>query len=719
VAIKLVHTDVAQDAAFRARFQREVANARAVSGAFTAPVVDADVNAAVPWLVTAYLPGMSLENAVRAYGPLPVVSIRAVAIGLAEALVAIHRAGVVHRDLKPSNVILTPDGPRVIDFGIARSLDATTLTQTGAVLGTPAYMSPEQAGHGEVGPPADMFSLGGVLAYTATGSRPFGNGAVHEVLHRVVHEPPRLEEVADPWLRDVILQCMEKDASRRPDPAGLLRRLAPENAALLPHGTQWLPPGLARNLTTQATAPVPPAPGPQGMRHRPSRRLSRRVVLLGGAAGVVATGAAVAGAARLIGSGRPQGAILWTWIVPQTALGPTLIGDAVYVRAESAPQAADMRTGRLRWRGQVTLTQYNGLDDEVALTAVGGVGYAYEWTPGGGPVGLVALDLNTGRALWRSEGNAGRTAENVSPELVIAAPPVTAGMVCLPDVPDDLDDPEPDGAQTQPLDVLRAFDAGTGRPRWQYSAGEPIATPVTGAGGAFYFAGRDGGVHAVDAASGRRHWTTRINGQPAAAPVVAGRLVLVMTSTHGLYALDAGTGETRWEARPGGTKRIGTPVPVVADGTVYFGGNDGLIHAFDLASGTGRWTFKVGGDGNHYLPPLPSGRTVYVYNRVGAIYALDAATGRGRWRQPVTAALVERPPVERPVLAGGLVHIGGDAVYSFDQSTGRRVRKLETNDEDEPLGSVIRVAARGDVLYVLHDRASRPYKNISAIRARP
>jgi outer membrane protein assembly factor BamB len=381
-----------------------------------------------------------------------------------------------------------------------------------------------------------------------------------------------------------------------------------------------------------------------------------------------------------------------------------------------------MRTGRLRWRGQVTLTQYNGLYDEVALTAIGGVGYAYEWTAGGGPVGLVALDVNTGRALWRSEGNAGRTAENVSPELVIAAPPVTAGMVCLPDAPDDPDatgTQDPGGTQTPPLEVLRAFDAATGRPRWQYSADEPIATPATAAGGAFYFGGRDGGVHAVDAASGRRHWTTRINGQPAAAPVVAGRLVLVMTSRHALYALDAATGETRWEAQAGGTKRIGTPVPVVADGAVYFGGNDGTIHAFDLASGTGRWTFKVGGDGNHYLPPLPGGRTVYVYNRVGAIYALDAATGRGRWRQPVTAALVERPPVERPVLAGGLLHIGGNAVYSFDPSTGRRVRKLETNDEDEPLGSVIRVAARGDVLYVLHDRASRPYKNISAIRARP
>lgn len=172
VAIKVVHAALAGDPGFRARFAREIAAARAVSGAFTAPVIDADADAPAPWLVTTYLPGHSLQRIVDGSGPLPPWSVSTLGAGLAEALVAIHRAGVVHRDLKPSNVLLTPDGPRVIDFGVARAAELSAVTRTGATVGSPGYLSPEQATGAESGPAGDVFSLGAVLTYAATGHRP-------------------------------------------------------------------------------------------------------------------------------------------------------------------------------------------------------------------------------------------------------------------------------------------------------------------------------------------------------------------------------------------------------------------------------------------------------------------------------------------------------------------------------------------------------------------
>src|SRR5262252_3371017 len=178
VAVKLIRPELAADPEFRARFAREVAAARHVSGMFTAAVVDADPEGPQPWLVTAYVPGPSLSAAVGRHGPLPVSSVLTLAAGLAEGLGAVHAAGMVHRDLKPSNVLLASDGPRIIDFGIARALDAPALTQTGGVLGSPEFMSPEQALGRPAGPASDIFSLGAVVTYAATGASPFGDGTV-------------------------------------------------------------------------------------------------------------------------------------------------------------------------------------------------------------------------------------------------------------------------------------------------------------------------------------------------------------------------------------------------------------------------------------------------------------------------------------------------------------------------------------------------------------
>ena len=251
VAVKVIRPQLAEDAAFRARFAREVSAARKVGGLFTAQVVDADLDSPVPWLVTAYVPGMSLAEAVERQGPLPAATLLALAAGLAEGLSAIHAAGVIHRDLKPSNVLLAPDGPRIIDFGISSAADATSLTGTGIMIGSPGFMSPEQAEGMPVGPSSDIFSLAGVLVFAGRGEGPFGSGDTAALLYRVVHGTPNLDHVPDK-IRPLISRCLSRSAAARPTAPEFLAELAaayPTAADL----TDWLPTGLLK-LSAQRAA---------------------------------------------------------------------------------------------------------------------------------------------------------------------------------------------------------------------------------------------------------------------------------------------------------------------------------------------------------------------------------------------------------------------------------------------------------------------------------
>ena len=225
VAVKLIRPELADDPSFRRRFAQEVSAARRVSGIFTAPVVDADPDGPQPWLVTAYVAGPSLSDAVEARGPMPVGSVLTLAAGLAEGLGAVHAAGVVHRDLKPSNVLLASDGPRIIDFGISRAMDSAWLTNVGtAVVGSPGFMSPEQAEGRDVGPATDVFSLGGVLAYAATGQAPFGAGSASALLYRVVYGSAATGHVPA-RLRPLVERCLAKDPADRPSTEELLAEL--------------------------------------------------------------------------------------------------------------------------------------------------------------------------------------------------------------------------------------------------------------------------------------------------------------------------------------------------------------------------------------------------------------------------------------------------------------------------------------------------------------
>jgi serine/threonine protein kinase len=265
VAVKAIRPELASDPQFRIRFAREVAAARTVSGMFTAMVVGADVDGPIAWLATAYVPGPSLAEAVNEHGPLPEASLLALAAGLAEALAAIHAAGVTHRDLKPSNVLLAEDGPRVIDFGISRAAESTTLTQTGLTIGSPGFMSPEQAIGTEVGPPSDIFSLGTVLAFAATGKGPFGGGTTASLLYRVVHETPDLDGVPAA-VRPVIERCLVKDPAQRPTAVALLDAVG----ALQPTGN-WLPDSVIRMAAAPPSLSPPPGqPAPTAIDGTPA-----------------------------------------------------------------------------------------------------------------------------------------------------------------------------------------------------------------------------------------------------------------------------------------------------------------------------------------------------------------------------------------------------------------------------------------------------------------
>src|ERR1700761_5981169 len=254
VAVKVIRPELADDPGFRSRFAREVTAARNVGGLFTARVVDADPDAPAPWVATAYVAGPSLAEAVERHGALPAAPVVRLAAGLAEGLAAIHAAGVVHRNLKPTNVLLSCDGPRVVDFGISQAVDTTMLAKTGMVMGSPGFMSPEAVNAEEAGPPSDIFSLGGVLAFAATGEGRFGTGPSPALVYRVLTKEPYLSRVP-PELRGMVRRCLSKDPAGRPTAEDLLAGLGGGRL-----GAHW--------------AAHPPGGAPDG--RRPARRTRGR-----------------------------------------------------------------------------------------------------------------------------------------------------------------------------------------------------------------------------------------------------------------------------------------------------------------------------------------------------------------------------------------------------------------------------------------------------------
>jgi hypothetical protein len=379
VAVKTIKIELAEEPDFRTRFAQEVAAARRVSGAFTAPVVAADPEADVPWLATAYVPAPALSRLVRECGPLPVPAVRWLAAGCAEALESIHGAGLVHRDLKPSNVLVSPDGPRVIDFGVARPAERIQLTVTRGAVGTPAYMAPEQARDTRQATMAsDIFSLGATMLFAATGHAPYQGETVMDVLVRLATEPPDLTGLPDD-LAGIVRACLQRDPRQRPSSAGVLARLAPSlnvqdgghdvAAAALPGPALALiaeyrrdprpQAGDAADDSDDATFGSQPAPAAArrarpGGAARPGRR--RRVVLAAGTA---------AAAAALIGAGTAIGFAAWDDTRP---LPPPPPPGTIMVPASQASLSA-------RQAGRPQIAFYQTFGDSNTVFVLHGVGW--------------------------------------------------------------------------------------------------------------------------------------------------------------------------------------------------------------------------------------------------------------------------------------------------------------------------------------------------------
>ena len=367
VAVKLIHPAHAGTPHFRERFAREIEAARRVGGFHTAPVVDADPHADPPWMVTAYIEGPSLQDAVSRYGPMPPDRLRALGAGLAEGLAAIHASGLVHRDLKPANVILAADGPRIIDFGIARAVDATTgLTTTGSVVGTIAYMSPEQIRGESVGPASDVFSLGCVLAFAATGRPPFTGDSVAAVMFRIVNQPPDLTGMAEAGLAGLIMRCLAKNAAERPGVPAVL-------AALTGRG---LAPAAAPAPALAATpAPAPAGDEPPTQTHASAARAHTPS----------GTGASHARRAR------QPGKVIAVWVIAAVttvaaAIAAALVYGVPTLTGRTAPRATDLSvTGPVPLQDRTLPTQigaqFGGISfsPDGRLLAAGSGGRAYLW----------------------------------------------------------------------------------------------------------------------------------------------------------------------------------------------------------------------------------------------------------------------------------------------------------------------------------------------------
>ncbi|MFE7837988.1 RodZ domain-containing protein [Streptomyces sp. NPDC057474] len=343
VAVKVAHPELAADRHFRARFRAEVEAARKVGGFHTAPVVDADPDAEAPWLATAYIPGPTLSDLLAERGPMDEHQLRLLGAALAEALQAVHACGLVHRDLKPGNIIMAEDGPRVLDFGIARAVESTRLTSTGAAFGTPGYLAPEQAQGLEVTGATDVFALGAVLVAAAGGSA-FGDGTPMGLMYRSVHEPADLSEVPQ-GLRPLVAACLCKNPTDRPTPDSLLNLLPPDAAPHPPAPATPLTPDTSEEAPTLFVGHRPPIPAA-----RPRARGPAMAVVA-----LVTVGALVGGAVYLAnrdgGSGTPSASGSKSSLTPSAGAPPGGTGGGI----TDPPEGGDAADGGDKARDEVTV----------------------------------------------------------------------------------------------------------------------------------------------------------------------------------------------------------------------------------------------------------------------------------------------------------------------------------------------------------------------------
>lgn len=611
VAVKVVHARFARDPEFRGRFRQEVAAARRVSGAFTAPVVDADPEAERPWMATLFIPGSTLAEQVKRNGPMGSGELRRLMAGLAEALRDIHRVGVVHRDLKPSNVLLAEDGPKVIDFGISRPKDSELRTETGKLIGTPPFMAPEQFRRPrEVGPAADVFALGSVMVHAATGRGPFDSDSPYVVAYQVVHDEPDLAGVPGN-LAPLVSRCLAKEPEDRPTPDELMHELRSVAAS---YDTQTFIPSQRALGDVPETGPVESAEPPEkapveapvepsapergreagaerrspepepGARTRigaPGRRT--RIALAAGALVVVLAGGAL-GAGRLLGDDGARGAAggshsaspaLSPW-----SSRPAEGGDGAGPGVGSAgmPQCA--------YGAQRLLCVQSGL--------------------------VSALDASGGRVLWR-HALAGS-------DLPSEAPALAGGLALV---------------VTHSGRVVEALGPASGATRWQrdLSAYRSLRT----AGGFLLLSAADGTVTGVDAATGEDAWSRRIPGvsEPYFTSFPDDPLAYASSvSDDGhtrITAVDPATGKVRWDERFSGTFQLagtsGGSLVLLAQGEGY-GSVDAVVRYYPAQKVSLRVKLGVG---LQEVRAAVRGDRVYLLAFDGTLAAVDTVAGKQVW----------------------------------------------------------------------------------------
>jgi outer membrane protein assembly factor BamB len=652
-ALKLIRRDLAADPVFRERFRREIAAAALVSGLYTAPVLDADADGPQPWFAAAYVPAPTLYEGVAAIGAMPEPAVRALGAGLAEALQAVHGAGLVHRDLNPGNVLLAEDGPRIIDFGIAKVTDATRLTGTEGMLGTLAFMAPEQIADGEqAGPAADMFSLAGVLVYAATGGLPFGEEDPTTLLYQVMYDDPGLDGVPAP-LRELLAACLDKNPARRPGPSAVLAALTPADPRAL------ISPALRREVAAReaeahriSSAPVV-APPPLPRVDDPDANALRRRRFLGLAAAAVAVTGAAGGTAAWALTRTPGKAAkpaphttalatapppTWTFDPPGTLTDETVVrvtAGVVVFGTFGTMYALDARSGRRLWSQGFSLSSGSIVHGSTFVA------------PGGGPGRLLTLiDAPTGKAtvlpgdddvLATSVfGVAGDTAilELTNSRLTsasVVAVDLSAGGKVRWRRPADSTNVSGAIDQTSVYvnneGTLTALDLATGRERWAHTwskgAGSSASMNFAVAGGRVF--GNFGDqLQAIDTVSGKPAWSRH----------TANAFDAYLADTNVIFkgddlrAYDQGTGAARWT--------LAGPVPfssvgpcTVADGTIAaaFGGFSGYAQGILVAGADGRARFARWGaaSGNEDWDAAIAGASVFATDHQ-RLYCLPAGS---------------------------------------------------------------------------------------------
>ncbi|MEU6673950.1 PQQ-binding-like beta-propeller repeat protein [Streptomyces sp. NPDC046925] len=664
VAVKVVREELADDVAFRRRFAREVAAARQVTGYFTAAVIDAATDADPPWLATAYVPGPSLGQAITEHGAWPEQPVLALGAALAEALESLRAQGIEHRDLKPPNVLLADDGPRIIDFGISRAVDDTQLTLTDAVVGTPGYIPPEVLLGRRAGPAGDVFALGAVLVYAASGKGPFSGGAAHFVNYRAVHEAPDLTGVPDRVAR-LAARCLDKDPDRRPTAAQLVGELA-KPAALRPGASiasGWLPQAVAAEISRvrdtswpdppSGTVPLRPAsapspddtePGPPadvprtslatvalGPERKAGKRPRRaaRTALIGLASaaalallitiGVVLRGGDGGGTEAAGKDSAPGRMTLdeeWSYDEPPIDAPVIADGRVYFTDRGGALHAVDARSGHQDW-------SYKGLDEARYPSTFGGAVYVTNldsWT-------LHSVDPADGTKRWafRAEDKKGDPLGGFSPLAAVGDTVYVASYYLESDT------------------VLHALDARTGRERWHRDFGSGLSKALTVADGVIYVGASEHQqpyLYALSAGNGKQRWRIKAGERHGNASfVVAHGDTVYFSVRYGdrMYAADAASGKVRWSARSD-LEAAEWVYAATADGVVYATATDdgsdtgqGRAYAFDSDSGKRLWEHSTEGNISH--PVLEDG-TLYISDS-GTLRALSPSTGDPRGQAPL------------------------------------------------------------------------------------